>query len=117
MRSFIIASAILFFIILVTIFTSSYISSEVSAIIEICDSANQNSPAETAELLQSEWQDCKFIIMSAVHRGSIELVDGHLAALSAFSDSPESFEFHLASLRLALVEILNYSKLQLDDLL
>jgi len=116
MRSFIIAAIILFLILLIIVLNSLYISDRIDRLLSICEELENNSSAESVELLLSEWRSCKEIISLSVHEREIERAENALLSLSTSRDIPSEFSFQLSVLKSALRSIGNGSRVSLDKI-
>ncbi len=117
MRSFIIASCILIFILTGIIFSSLYIVNKTDSMLSICERIENSSSAETVDELIAEWQSCRNIIALAVHRTELEHAEDAILSLKSYIDVPYEFNRQLIFLKSALEHISNNQKITLDSIL
>lgn len=110
MRSFIIACSILGTVIIAVIFNSLYITGSASDLMNLCDSLNSESPADSAEELLTEWRSCKNIFSLTVHGSEIRRIDEALLSLRIYGTDTPEFRYHLEVARKLLRQIYEYSK-------
>ena len=117
MRSFIIASCILFFILSGIIFNSIYIVNKTDSLLSVCKRLENSSSAATVDELIEEWQSCRNIIALSVHRTDLDRAEDAILSLKNYFEVPYEFKRQLDLLKSALEHISIHQKITLDSIL
>ncbi len=114
MRSFIIASLILFIMIGLIICNSLWLIPRLDELISLCE---DKSGSPDLEKLISRWQDCRRVISLSVNRSELDRAENALCGLSAFEPSSPDFQAKLRELISALHSIRDAQCFSLDNIL
>lgn len=116
MRSFVTATLILSFIILVTICNSVYVSARVDEMLSVCEKLKSDSSALLTDELISRWQDCRDILSLTTHRGEIERAENAVLSLEYYIDTPADYSTQLSILISVLEHIGSSQHLSFENI-
>lgn len=116
MRSFIIASILLSLILILTIFNTFYLTSQIDEILTLCEELENGSSTAKAEELLDSWQNCRNIVSLSTHMNDVERVENALFTVNAFDMDTGDFKSQLDILINALEHIRDSQSLTLENI-